>query len=523
MKRTSWIYFAFVFTLGITIGTFIPKTTEQHNSSFDFIKEIVENNYVDNVSTDTLEIEGIEAMLKYLDPHSIFLPPVQNQLAQEDMQGNFDGIGVQFRMMKDSVTVIIPIAGGPSAKVGIKAGDRIVKADSITISGVNMNSDNIVKILKGKRGSSVKLTVVRPGLARPLVFDVKRNIIKTYSVDADFMVDKNTGSIKISKFSATTSEEFDNALNNLENQRMKNLIIDLRGNGGGYMVAAIEIVEHFLEKGDLILYTEGSHRSKEEYKVSENGDAVKYPLVIMIDEMSASASEIVAGAIQDNDRGIIIGRRSFGKGLVQEQMQFKNNSSLLLTVARYYTPSGRCIQKPYKRGMLDYEEEMLLRYTSGELMSFDSVHLDSTQRYTTKKGRTVYGGGGIMPYIYSPYLTDSLATYYNLLNNKGIILQYAFDYIDKNRNSLEKYKSFEQFNKNFIVSDYMLLEIVNAGIKAGISNNSNSMIKYKQKIATVLKASIANDLFDNKGFYPIYLQIDSDFQLALENLSAINK
>ncbi len=519
-RRTSWLLLLCFLFLGIYIGLKLPTrpTNRIGGSLMTDVLQLIDKNYVDTVNFSQMEEQGVTRMLEYLDPHSVYLPPVEYKEADDELQGQFEGIGIMFRMIQDTLTVLMPVKGGPSEAVGIMAGDRIVIVDTLNIAGKQMDVNDIVKRLKGPKGTQVKLRILRPGIKKLFTFTVTRDIIPTYSIDASLMVDRNTGYIKISKFSATTGDEFHTALKKLQNQGMQKLVIDLRGNGGGFLDQAIKVADELLAANSLIVYTQGLHREKDEAFASEKGLFKENPLVIIIDEWSASASEIIAGAIQDNDRGMIVGRRSFGKGLVQEQMPMRNGSAIRLTVARYYTPSGRCIQKPYTHNAQDYEETFMNQYINGAFGSIDSIKFDSTQVYQTLKGRTVYGGGGIMPDVFVPYKSDSSARFYNLLINRGILVQFAFQYTDKNRNTLNRYKNTADFKQKFTISDDIFQELINYSTKQGLTPNQIQIHKYKPRIETLLKANIARNLFDDEGFYSIYLSMDDDFAKAMETL-----
>jgi carboxyl-terminal processing protease len=520
MKKQSWIYALFFLTFGLFIGIQLTKWVSRpviSSGAIDQIRQLIINNYVDTVDVAMLNEAAIAAMLSSLDPHSVYLPAVLAREADDDLQGKFDGIGVQFRMIDDTVIIMQPVSGGPSEKVGILAGDKIVRVDGEIIAGVNMVTDEVIKRLKGPKGTTVHVEILRTGLSKPLEFSIVRAAIPTYSVDVDFMVDKTIGYIKLSKFSATTSREVREALKRLNKQGMEKLIFDLRGNGGGFLHEAIQVADEFLPEGKLIVYTEGRSRPRQDAFATRRGNFENKPIVVLIDEFSASASEIIAGALQDNDLGTIVGRRSFGKGLVQEQIRLSNGASIRLTVARYHTPSGRSIQSPYVQGQHDLEEQFIRRLIEGELLSSDSIKLDTTQKFQTAKGRTVFGGGGIMPDVYVPYLSDSTLIYVNLLNNRGLIFRYAFNYSNKNRKSLLKtYPNAATFKGKFQVSQALLDELIAFGTSNGLEPNLRSIELHTDRLKGLLKAWIARDLYGDSGFYPIYLPLDQDFKKAME-------
>jgi carboxyl-terminal processing protease len=400
------------------------------------------------------------------------------------------------------------------------AGDKIIGVENEPIAGVLMETEEVMKRLKGPKGTTANLEILRTGVPKPLKFSVIRDVIPTYSVDVDFMVDKTTGYIKLGKFSATTSDEVHDALKRLNEQGMEKLIFDLRGNGGGFLNEAINVADEFLSKDQLIVYTEGLNRPRQEAFATRYGSFENKPVVVLIDEWSASASEIIAGALQDNDYGTIIGRRSFGKGLVQEQIQLTNGASIRLTVARYHTPTGRCIQNPYTPGQRNFEEDYIKRLTNGELLSLDSIKLDTTQKFQTPKGRTVYGGGGIMPDVYVPYRSDSSFIYTNQLSNRGLVLRYTFNYSNENRQSLLKtYPNVRDFQTKFTVSQSLFDGLIAFGKSNGLEPDYHSIKLQNARLKGLLKAYIARDLYGDKGFYPMYLPLDEDFKKAIEILS----
>jgi carboxyl-terminal processing protease len=524
MKKHPWRYYLLILTIGILIGVNFVKLTSRPSVSsgaLDQIKQIIVSNYVDTVNISQLNEAAIEAMLSTLDPYSSYLPAIEAKNADDELLGKFDGIGIQFRMFEDTVTVTQPISGGPSEKIGILAGDKIIIVDGDTIAGVNMSSDDVVKRLKGPKGTTVRVEILRFGVQKPLEFSIIRDAIPTHSVDIDFMVDDKIGYIKLSKFSATTSKEIHDALRRLIRQGMEKLILDLRGNSGGFLHEAIQVADEFLPDGKLIVYTEGLNRPRQNAFATRRGIFKNKSIVILIDEWSASASEIIAGALQDNDLGTIVGRRSFGKGLVQEQIRLNNGATIRLTVARYHTPSGRYIQTPFRQGqgLHDLEEDLIRRLTSGELMSFDSIELDSTQKFQTLGGRIVFAGGGIMPDVYVPWISDTNLIYINQLTNRGLVLRYTFNYTNKNRKSLLKtYPNVAVFKEKFSVSKTLLDGLIAFGASHGLPPNQRSIELYNERLQTILKAYIARDLFGDSGFFPIYLPLDDDFKMAVEIL-----
>lgn len=477
----------------------------------------IANLYVDDVDEDKLVEDAIINMLEELDPHSTYSDAEEVKKLNEPLVGNFDGIGVQFNMATDTLFIIQPVSGGPSEKVGILAGDRIIEVNDTVIAGVKMSTEEIMRRLRGPKGTKVNLKIMRRGVSGLLPFTVKRDKIPVYSLDASYMMNKTTGYIRISRFAATTAEEFEKALHDLQKKGMRNLILDLQGNGGGYLNAAIEIANHMLQKGELIVYTEGKCNPRTEFNARGNGDFRDGKLVVLVDEFSASASEIVTGAIQDWDRGTVVGRRTFGKGLVQRPIDLPDGSMIRLTVARYYTPSGRCIQKPYE-SIEQYNKDLIERYNRGEMLSADSIHFpDSLKAKTLKLGRTVYGGGGIMPDYFVPIDTTYYTDYYLALRDKGAIVQENLKLIDAHRSEWkEKYKTFERFNKRFEVSDEMLEDLISLGKTLGAEFKEDEYKTALPLIKIQLKALIARDLWDMNEYFQVINSINNTVQKGLE-------
>ncbi|HEY9113863.1 MAG TPA: S41 family peptidase [Bacteroidales bacterium] len=526
------IAFALVLIAGMVIGSFLNRTQPIQNmllpaghSSSNKVQNIIDyivTDYVDTVDITEMETDAIRGMLDDLDPHSSYISVEDFHEVNDPLMGSFEGIGIAFRIEKDSITVINTIPGGPSEKVGLMAGDRIVMIDDTLVAGIGINNNQAMRKLKGKKGTKVKVANYRRGVPKLIDFTITRDVIPTYSLDVAFMVTDDIGYVKLNKFAATTYEEFDDAVQELQEEGMTKLILDLRGNAGGYLKAAIDIADEFLADGKLIVYTQGKSRPRNYAFATEEGQLTENQVVILIDEGSASASEIVAGAIQDNDRGLIIGRRSFGKGLVQEQLNLTDGSALRLTVARYYTPTGRCIQKPYTKEDFDeYHVESMQRIMNGEAFSKDSIHFADSLKYTTPGGKIVYGGGGIMPDIFVPLTTDSIRTYYNQLANKGLIFQFAFEYTDAHRQELNRYKDFDTFNKQFVMTNAAFNDLVAYAKDKGIEEKPEVIAVSKDKIGVLFKSFIARNVLEDKGFYPIFLKIDTTFNRAvfeLENL-----
>ena len=485
------------------------------------IAEMAINNfYVDSVDESKLVEDAIKGMLEKLDPHSSYSNPEEVKAMNEPLQGNFDGIGVQFNMVDDTLLVIQPVSKGPSEKVGIMAGDRIVSVNDTAIAGVKMARDVIMKRLRGPRGTKVKLGIVRRGIGGTLYFTVKRDKIPVKSIDAIYMIRPQIGYIRISNFGATTYKEFMDGVQQLSNQGMKDLILDLQDNGGGYLQAAVQIANEFLAKNDLIVYTKGRTSNRTDYKAQGNGKLQQGKVYVLVNEFTASAAEIVTGAIQDQDRGTVIGRRSFGKGLVQRPLELPDGSMIRLTIAHYYTPSGRCIQKPYKKGDLaDYAKDFDNRLKHGELTNSDSIHFaDSLKFYTLKKHRTVYGGGGIMPDYFVPLDTLQYTKLHRELVAKGIVIEKCLRYIDNNRKKLHKsYPTFEAFNKNFTVPAQLTDSILKEGEKQKLGNKTaDERQKTLPALQTQVKALVARDLFDMSEYFAVINQNSDIVKKALQ-------
>ncbi len=523
------IAFALVLVAGIMLGSLLgggsdsavknllPASINTNGGKVDNIIRYIDNNYVDTVKPKELETDAIKGMLEDLDPHSAYITADEFHDINDPLMGSFEGIGIQFRIEHDTIMVVNTIPGGPSEKVGLMAGDRIVKINDTLRVGKKINNTVAIRKLKGPKGTKVKVSVYRRGIPKLLEFTITRDVIPTYSLDIAYMVNDSLGYIKLNKFSATTHKEFSSAVEKLKKEGMVKLILDLRGNPGGFLQAAIDVADEFLPDGKLIVYTEGLHRPRRYAFATKKGNLENTDVAVLIDEGSASASEIVTGALQDNDVGVVIGRRSFGKGLVQEQIPFSDGSALRLTVARYYTPTGRCIQKPYKKDdFKDYYKEAYERYIDGEIENPDSIRFNDSLKYTTPKGKIVYGGGGIMPDIYVPLLSDTVHTFYNIMVNKGLVYQFAFDYTDSHRKELNKFKDFESFDKGFVMTDEMFDKLVAFAKEKGIKQSERKIELSKEKIKILFKAYVGRNVLDEKGFYPIYHKIDTVFKKAVE-------
>lgn len=480
----------------------------------------ISNLYVDSVDESKLVEDAIRGMLEKLDPHSSYLTPKEVREANEPLQGNFEGIGVQFNMVEDTLLVIQPVSGGPSERMGIMAGDRIVSVNDTAIAGVKMKKEEIMRRLRGPKGTKVELGVVRRGIADPLRFTIVRDKIPVHSIDATYMLRPKVGYIRIGNFGATTHEEFCESLTKLKEQGMQTLVLDLQGNGGGYLQAAVKIADEFLQKNDLIVYTDGRRARKAEYFANGGGLFTKGKVYVLVDSYTASAAEIVSGAIQDHDRGIIIGRRTYGKGLVQRPLDLPDGSMIRLTIAHYYTPSGRCIQKPYEKGnQKDYAEDMLKRLKSGELTNADSVHFaDSLKYYTLKEHRLVYGGGGIMPDEFVPLDTMRYTKFHRELSAKSFIINANLRYVDNQRKALQQqYPTFEDYKKNFQVPQELTDGIIAEAEKQNIRpENDDELQRTLPHLRLQLKALIARDLWSMNEYYNIIGETNDALQRALE-------
>ncbi len=522
------IVFALVLILGIIIGrTFVLNGRSgtiavNGAGSYNKIDEIlhyINEQYVDTISDKELVEKTITTLLQNLDPHSSYLTAEELQANNEPLQGNFEGIGIEFNIVADTVRVLSAIAGGPSEKVGIMAGDKIVEVDGKKMAGVKITNKDVFSKLKGQGGTKVKVGILRRGKPKLQFFTITRGTIPIYSVDVAYMVSPNTGYIKISRFGSDTFNEYLKAFEKLQKQNMEQLIVDLRGNGGGYLNTAVSIADEFLPAGKEIVYTIGKARPRMDYKATAKGNFENGKLIILIDDGSASASEILAGAIQDNDRGTIVGRRSFGKGLVQEQSEFSDGSAMRLTIARYYTPTGRCIQKTYADGLTAYYNEEFKRYSSGELENVDSIKINDSLKYTTPAGKIVYGGGGIIPDVFVPLDTVGRSHYLNELFYNGIVNDFAFDFVDGQRTTLmATYKTAEHFNTAFSISDAVFREFVAYAEKNGVKPNEKQIKISEQIIKLQIKALIARNLWSNAGFFQVLQGNDNVLKKALEIL-----
>ncbi|GAP69983.1 C-terminal peptidase [Bacteroidales bacterium 6E] len=524
-KHPSFIPLILAVTLvaGLVIGNALSRKSQPEYrpmrtasaNKLTTILELVQQAYVDSVDTREIIESTIPEMLENLDPHSTYIPAREMQGVEEEMQGNFSGIGVQFSIQEDTVVVIEVISGGPSHKLGLMAGDRIVMVNDSLIAGVGIQNDQVLKLLRGQKGTKVKVSNLRRGYAELFDFDITRGDIPIFSVDVSYMIDKETGFIKVSRFAEQTYREFMEGMARLDSAGASKIIIDLRGNPGGYLTAVIRMVDEFLGKDEPILITRGKSQPEKVYNSSGRNSFSDKKVFVMIDEFSASASEIFAGALQDNDRGIVIGRRSFGKGLVQEQVPFTDGSAVRLTVARYYTPSGRSIQKPYNNGNEKYNEDIFERMIHGEFLDKDSIQFADSLKYYTRSGRVVYGGGGIMPDIFVPADTSGRSEYFNRVAQRGLVYQYAFQFTDQYRDQLKRFITASEMEK-WLDRQNLMDGFVKYAAGKGVPPNQEGLRISGEIIETQLKAYIARNILGEEGFYPIIQKIDKTLLKAIE-------
>jgi carboxyl-terminal processing protease len=512
---------------GIILGSQISRRTTSafrvnpvnlyQSDKISLILRLIEKDYVDSIDKNQFIERVIPSLLSELDPHTTYIPASEMKEVNEEMRGNFGGIGVQFVMQNDTVMVVEVISGGPSQRIGIFAGDRIVSVDGNRVAGKNIPSDSIVSLLKGEKGTKVKVGIHRRGIDKPIDFEITRGEIPLYSVDVAFKITEQIGIVKVNRFAETTYDEFVNAIGKLKGEEAKKLIIDLRGNSGGYLQSVFRMADEFLGDQAMIVYTQGKNRAREEYHATSRGSWEEGDVVVLIDEYSASASEIFAGAIQDNDRGLVVGRRSFGKGLVQEQIPFIDGSVLRLTVSRFYTPSGRSIQKPYDNGKNDYYQDIRRRIENDELVEKDSIHMADTLQYFTLGGRKVHGGGGIMPDFFVPADTSGFSNFFANVISRNLIYSFALSYSDENRNVLNQFKTVSDLKEHLDEADVfqkLIQSIVQKGIKYSYTdlNESGKLIKNQ------LYAYISRNCMGEKGFYSVLYESDPTVIKAIELL-----
>lgn len=526
--------------LGILVGSALTQKVNAqrivfHNGSWsieqskvDRLLQLMSTAYVDSLNIDSITDEAMADLVQKLDPHSAYIPKEDLEMVNSELAGSFSGIGVQFTIQQDTVRIVAVIAGGPCAGVGVLAGDKLISVDDSAFVGKKMNNEKVMRTLRGPKGTQVKLGVLRAGVTEPLYFTVTRGDIPVTSVDAKFIIEPKAGSqkskdkigfVRVNKFGETTYKEFIAALADLKAQGATSFIVDLRENSGGYMEQAIRMANEFLSRGELIVYSEGRAYPRYEATANGSGRFKDVPLVVLIDNFSASASEIFAGAMQDNDRATIVGRRSFGKGLVQQQMPFDDGSAVRLTVARYYTPSGRCIQKPYTLGdQEDYEKDLMERFEHGEFYSADSIHFTDTTTYRTKGGRIVRGGGGIMPDVFVGRDTTLNTPWYNRCVNLAYTYQFAYSYTDKHRKELAKYKDWQSLEKYLLKQD-VLAEFVRFAEDKGVERNDAEIQKSRPLMTRLLNAYIVRDMLGDEGFFPLFERDDEITKKAIELLA----
>jgi carboxyl-terminal processing protease len=515
-----------ILAIGLAAGILIGATfASPDNTTANFMKgvmkfrevmSLIDKSYVDKVNTDDMVETAVTKMLEELDPHTVYVSAKDVELSNSDLKKEFEGVGIEFNIFRDTIVVVAPISGGPSEKVGLIAGDKIIEVDSEVVAGVGISNRGVIDRLRGKKGTEVKVKIKRQRNKDLLEFTIIRDKIPQYSVDAGYMVDDEIGYIKVNRFSEGTYDEFREKLAYLVDQGMKKLIVDLQGNPGGYMDRAVNMADEMIAENAMIVSQEGKEpRANAEYRAYRKGLFEKGPVIVLINEGSASGSEIVAGAIQDNDRGLIVGRRSFGKGLVQSMFRLSDGSELRLTISRYYTPSGRSIQKPYENGLSDYQNDFHQRVEHGELFHADSIKFNDSLKYQTAKGRTVYGGGGIMPDYFIPLDTSADSHYYIRLRNNNVLREYALEYYQKQKNKLEK-MTFDDYQKNFKINDNMVREIVALGDKFGVPYDQEGYQKSEVIIKAIVKATIARNVWGREAYYPVINEINEIFQEALK-------
>ncbi|MBT3302073.1 MAG: S41 family peptidase [Bacteroidetes bacterium] len=522
MNKKTQILLPFLFALMVAFGMYLGKRFHPYpyqNKLTEVLNKIDET-YVDTIQEDKLINETILKLLQDLDPHSYYIDAADVAAVEQDLDGNFEGIGIEFNILRDTIIVVSPISGGPSEALGIQAGDKFIYIDDEVVAGIGIQNADVRNKLLGKKGSKVNVKLKRNGESDLLDFTITRDKIPLFSIDASYMVNEDIGYIKINRFSATTFDEFKESLYKLEKEGMQSLIVDLSGNPGGYLKAAYDITNQFFSSKKLIVYTEGRMRKRRNYFSNGRGDFTSGKLVVLIDEGSASASEILAGAVQDWDRAIIIGRKTFGKALVQEEFVLSDQSKIRLTVARYYTPMGRFIQKPYDTGTDDYYMEMYERYANGEVYSADSVHFNDSLKFTSANGRIMYGGGGIMPDIFVAIDSSGNTYYLNQLIRSGSFSSFVLQYVDNNRPLLlNKYPDFKAFNTYFSANSVLKEFNVHAK-KTGVEYREDEFNKSKDIILNQIKALIARQLYEAEAYYKVFNQMNNKYQKAVEVLQS---
>jgi carboxyl-terminal processing protease len=517
LKRISLVLFIFLFSQSASFSQGHKEDPNAGLKKYNTAMQIIKYAYVDTVNEPKLVEKAIIETLKDLDPHSMYISKKDVEKANEGLVGNFEGIGIQFEILKDTITVVHPIPGGPSEKLGIMSGDKIIKINTEDVAGKKISNQFVLDRLRGKKGTKVTVSIFRNGKKGLVDYTITRDKIPINSIDATYMITPETGYVNLNRFSQTSLQEFNDAVKQLKGEGMKNLILDLRNNAGGYLNTAIELSDEFLPSGKLIVYTEGMRSTREDYSSTAKGLFEKGKLVIMINENSASASEIVSGALQDWDRGIVLGRRSFGKGLVQRPFILPDSSQIRLTTARYHTPSGRCIQKPYGEGNEKYYEDFSNRVKNGELENADSIKFPDSLKYYTSKHRVVYGGGGIMPDVFTAWDSTPITDYYLDLRRKNVINLFIGDYVDQNRASLQKtYPDFKSFDQNFQVDDAFMINFFALAEKEGVKKDEKQYPLSEKLIKSQMKALIAQKLWDLTAFFKVVNQNDPEVIKAVE-------
>ena len=519
LGKQAKVYFFLVFLTMISVTGFGQSSKQDLTGVRKYIAlmQMIKYAYVDTVNESKLVEKAIIETLKELDPHSVYISKKDLSRANEELVGNFEGIGVQFEILRDTINIVHPIPGGPSARLGIMSGDKIIKIEEENVTGKKISNQFVFDRLRGKKGTKVNISIYRPGKKGLIEFPIIRDKIPINSIDASYMIEPGIGYINLTRFSSTSTTEFLEDMKKLQSQGMTSLILDLRNNGGGYMNVAIELADQFLEAGKTIVYTQGHFSPRENYYSTGRGMFKNGKLVVMINESSASASEIVSGAIQDLDRGIIVGRRSFGKGLVQRPFQLPDSSEVRLTTARYYTPSGRCIQKSYAEGVDKYYEDYVTRLKHGELENSDSIKFPDSLKFHTSKGRIVYGGGGIMPDVFIPLDTTPFFTdYYMNIRRKNVLNLFVGDYVDQNRKELQKtYPEFDQFDKKFVVDDEFMKGFLALAEKQGVKMNEKEYAVSGSLIRSQIKSLIAEKLWDVNASFIVINHDDQEVQKAI--------
>lgn len=520
MKRTLFLLaIVFISTIASAQNQGKPSKSQLNAQKFANTLYLIENYYVDTTNSDKIVEDAIIAALKELDPHSAYISKKDVQKANEPLVGSFEGIGVTFQLIRDTITVISPVPGGPSEKVGLMAGDQFIKIDGEESTGKKIDNEYVQKHLRGKKGSKVTVSVKRGNDPELIDFEIVRDKIPLNSINAAFMLDNGVGYIKLDRFAQESAQEFKNAFNKLSTQGMTSLVLDLRGNSGGYLNTAVEMVDQFLGDDQLVVFTEGTHQPRQELRCTKSGVYEQGKLVILIDEGSASASEILSGAVQDHDRGIVIGRRSFGKGLVQRPFNLPDGAQIRLTTARYHTPSGRCIQRPYEKGVEDYYKDLTDRMKNGEYFHADSIHFPDSLKYKTENGRIVYGGGGIMPDIFIPADTSFSSKLYTNLVRKGILNRFTTDYALKHRDEMKAtYPTFADYNKNFVATDKFVEGLKQAAADGKVEWDDEQFARSEKFIRMQIKALIARNLWEMQQYYEVVISEDDGVQKAMEIL-----